>query len=246
MAYAVCIRARLIEAERWRDKSMTGVLKISGTNYRFKTRSHLTKAINSQYSEISWKPSPGDELIFDGEIFKDQAIIDHVELWRPQDFFPLGRHVEFAKRIHNQIPSLPSMSKLLRHSLHDDEGFEIRFVRWMKRVDYIDGRKKIPAILSAICADNEIRFCAKTKSEGKMCDLDKVILLPIIAETLQIPRAEIQADEPLGVPEKAVKTSSNNPNKWIPGQPYRPIGMPEVDPFDENAPALESYSDIPF
>ena len=63
MAYAVCLRARVVSKNHWRDNSLTGTMLIEEKEYGFKTRGHIAKAINSQYKDVSWKPEEGEEVI---------------------------------------------------------------------------------------------------------------------------------------------------------------------------------------
>lgn len=245
MAYAVCTRARILKKEHWRDNTLTGTLAIGADEYQFKTRGHISKAINSRYSDVAWKPGENDEILFDGEIFRDQAIIDHMEPWRPEDHTPLGRHEDLIERLGRSLPDIPEMSKLARQRLHDDEGVSVRCIRWMKDATARQGRKDIPVVLSAICAEGEIRFAARTKSGAKLVDNRTVAALPLIAQMLGIPVADFSTPEALPAPKPV---STKNPNKWVPGVPYRPEGMPERDPFtDEGNPFVgETYDDIPF
>lgn len=240
MAYAVCVRASVVDAKCWRDNSFTGTLRIDGKDYQFKTRHTITKAVNARYTNIAWKPGAGEEVIFDGEIFQDQIIIDQIERWNPCEFSPLDRHPELVERLVNGIESLSPMNKAWRIGHHEDDGIRVTVLRWLKNV-YLDPvQKKEEIVLDAICAEREIRFAARLKTTGEVVANAEAPILPFIAEMLGIPRVE-PLPEKKAEPARAKHSDKGNPNKWIPGKPYRPIGMPEPivdersnlhDPFD--------------
>tara|TARA_B100000678_G_scaffold156089_1_gene130349 strand:- start:1342 stop:2088 length:747 start_codon:yes stop_codon:yes gene_type:complete len=248
MAYAVCARARILAKDHWRDNTLTGTILVDGSEYQFKTRGHVAKATNSRFTDVQWKPEEDDEIIFDGELFKNQAIIDHMEPWRPSEHTPLGRHDDLVNRLTERLPSLSEMTKHTRHRAHIDQGVEVRCIRWVKDATAKQGRKNIPVVVSAICADGEIRFASRTKAGAKLVDNSTVAILPLLAQTLGIPTPEFESAP---VPKPAAKKTAN-PNKWVAGQPYRPEGMPEPepemdDPFsDAGSTTGEVYDDIPF
>lgn len=248
MAYVVCARARLITKDHWRDNTLTGTILVDGSEYQFKTRSHIAKATNSRFTDVEWKPEEGDEVIFDGELFKNQAIIDHIEPWRPNEHTPLGRHDDLLGRLKETLPSIAEMTKHTRHRTHVDEGVEVRCIRWVKDATAKQGRKTIPVVVSAICADGDIRFASRTKAGAKLIDNSTVAILPLLAQTLGIPSPEFD-NTPA---QKPTPKKTSNPNKWIAGQPYRPEGMPEPepemdDPFsDSETSGGVVYDDIPF
>ena len=98
-------------------------------------------------------------------------------------------------------------------------------------------------MVSAIIAEGDIRFALRNRSGGALLPPDSVAILPILAQTLGIPRATFK-----GQSKKApVVKASGNPNKWRPGVPYKPEGMPETDVFDDNS-VFDGpvYDDIPF
>ena len=248
MAYAVCMRARIIEKEHWRDNSVTGTLEINDAIYRFKTRKLIVQAVNSRYSNIAWKPQPGDEVIIDGDIFSDQVVIDHIEQWRPQDHTLLGRHDSIVERLIQSLPAMPEMTKALRVRSHQDCGTPVYIARWGKDAQAKDGRAMVPAVVSAIMAEAEIRFACRAKMGGKLLPNDNVAILPLLASTLGIPHAEILAPaKTIKQPKPIARSGAKGRNKWIPGQPYTPDGMPDRTPFDEFAPtSAPVYDDIPF
>ena len=245
MAYAVCMRARIENLEHWRDNSLTGRLVHSGGTMDFKTRGHIAKTVNSQYREVSWKPTEGEEIIFDGDIHGERVILDHIEPWRPQDFRVLDRHTELQERLVSGIAAMPEMTKSMRQRAHDDDGTEIRVIRWMKPAQASYGRQKMACIVSAIIADGEIRFAMRNRSGAALLPFDKVAVLPLLAGTLGIPSLTLDLQSTATPAPKVV--TSGNPNKWRPGVDYRPEGMPEHDPFDFDAPSTgQVYDDIPF
>ena len=246
MAYAVCMRARVLNLEHWRDNSLTGTLEIQGSEYEFKTRGHIAKAINAQYRDVSWKPQGGDEVILDGDVSGSRVIMDHVEPWRPQDFRVLERHEDLQRRFVTEAPRLPTMTKIMRQDVHDDGGTEIRVIRWMKAAQAIQGRRMMATIVSAIIAEDEMRFAMRNRSGAAMLPFDKVAVLPLLAGGLGIPFLTLDAPAPTSARKPAVVTG--DPNKWRPGVAYRPEGMPERDPFDDLAPITGPvvYDDIPF
>lgn len=244
MAYAVCMRARVLKLEHWRDNSLTGTLDIQGTEHEFKTRGHIAKAINAQYRDVSWKPQEDEEVILDGDVSGNRVIIDHLEPWRPQDFKVLDRHEDLQRRFIAEVENMPTMTKTMRQDIHDDNGTQVRVIRWMKPAQASQGRSMMATIVSAIIAEGEMRFAMRNRSGGAMLPFDKVAVLPLLAGGLGIPFLTL--DSPTAPRKPAVITG--NPNKWRPGVTYKPEGMPERDPFDDLAAATGPvvYDDIPF
>lgn len=257
MAYASCVRARVLSKEHWRDNTLTGILSIDGVEHQFKTRGHVAKAVNSQFRDVDWKPSDGEEVIIDGDVSGGRVVVDHIEPWRPQEYELLGRHGDIVERAIAEIERAPEMSKLLRHRQHEDDGADVRIVRWMRHARARDGRKERTAIVSAIVADGEMRFCCRYREGGARVPANDVAVLPLLAAAAGIPTAAVETAR---TPPKSTATtaaSRTDPNKWIPGKPYRPEGMPQqadpyadddFDPFGETAMSGPTYADddIPF
>jgi len=243
MAYAVCMRARVTGLEHWRDNSLTGTLEHAGETFDFKTRGHIAKAVNAQYRDVSWKPTEGSEIIFDGDISGRRVILDHIEPWKPHEHSVLERHRDLQERLIDRLGTMPEMTKVMRHRAFDDEGIDVRLVRWMKTARAGEGRRVQDCIISAIIAEGDIRFAARDRSGAAPVALDRVALLPLIAGSLGIPSLILDA-APVAIPESRV---SRNPNKWRPGMDYRPEGMPERDPFHPDALVTgPAFDDIPF
>lgn len=251
MTYMACVRARLARCVHARDNVVSGEIEIAGELYSFQTRSHIAAAVNRNYRGVNWKPSDGDEVLIDGDLVKGHFTVDHIEAWQPDAYQPLERHAELVARLDDAVGAMPEMSKLLRHRLSVDGE---HCLRWNEPADASLGRRSEPAILSAIFVDWDCRFLARTRKEGRIVPLEQVSILPLLAQTLGIPTAHVagqQTSEPrikIGRPPAPARRGrkvicSSNPNKWIPGQPYRPEGMPEPP---QDALGEPPFSDCPF
>lgn len=261
MAYQACVRARLVRHSHTRDNTIEGELEADGVTFSYESRGHIVKAVNRLYRSVSWKPKEGDEVLIDGDFVRGHAVIDHIEPWSPQDYSPLHRHTELIERLRAMLPSFPELGKALRHRAHNDNGDEVRVIRWQNPAKSWIGRAELPAIVSAIIANDDIRFCARTQDGGRELQLDSTAILPLIADTLGIPSLDVSSPKPsrrdrvfgtrkpnpMKRPPAKSKLSAGNPNKWRPGQPYRPIGMPEPDiPEGTLNPDVPPFSDCPF
>lgn len=250
MAYLACVRARLVRHEHARDNVIEGELTIGDETYSYQSRGHIAKAVNRFYRSVNWKPREGDEVIIDGDLANGLFTIDHIEPWRPDAFTPLGRHEDLIERLPQAIAEMPELNKILRHRL-DENG--VRFVRWADQIDGKMGRRDMPSLVSAIIDADGIRFSALTREMGRTIPLEGASILPLIAKALGIPHAEMprksKTEPRLKIGRKPPPRSStrktlasSDPNKWVPGVPYRPVGMPE--PEVETLPP--PYSDCPF
>lgn len=261
MAYQACVRAKLVRHTHTRDNTIEGELEADGHRFTYESRGHIVKAVNRLYRSVNWKPSEGDEVLIDGDFVRGHAVIDHIEAWAPQDYSSLDRHTELVERLRASLPAFPELGKALRHHAHNDNGDEVRVIRWQNPTRGWIGRAELPAVVSAIIANDDIRFCARTQDGGRGLQLENTAILPLIAETLGIPMLDVSAPKPsrrervLGTrkpnpmrnePAKS-KLSAGDPNKWRPGQPYRPIGMPEPQmPEGILDPDIPPFPDCPF
>ncbi len=244
MAYQVCMRALVVRHQHNRDNSVEGTINVQGQQITYKSRGHIAKAVNRIYRNVSWKPAEGEEVIIDGDLNGKHIIVDHIEPWRPREFVIIDRYKDFQAKLLERLKIIPEMGPILRQSLHDDEGTQVRYVRWAKPVKAREGRKTLPAIITAIEAEGDMRFALRSQVTGKILPQQDVAILPLIANTLGIPFVFEPDAVPLG--------RSSDPNKWRPGVPYRPIGMPQDSPvlmtdevpFDTGEPVEDA--DCPF
>jgi len=250
------MRARIVRHVHARDNIISGTAEIDGKSYTYSSRGHIAKAVNRLYREVSWKPQEGDEIVIDGEVTGECLIIDHLEPWDPGRFNPLDRHQDLQERLLAKLPKMPSVGKHLRHSSHSDEGIQVSYLRWTAPVETQIGRKKVPVIVSAIAAEGELRFAFLAQHGASRVAANQVPFLPVLAESLGIPSiaAPRQATPASSRPQHVSKEARRDPNKWRPGVPYRPEGMPEPEPeFDipfDHQPGLSANQlpadDCPF
>lgn len=254
MTYQACVRARLVRLSRNTDDVITGALEANGKRFTFASRSDVQAAANRIFKSVSWTPCENDEIIFDGDIIQGHVIIDHIERWEPAAYQPLSGHDTLVAKLRSAIPAIPEFSRLLRQSAHNDNGETIRIARWQTPATGKLGHSYVPTIISAVLIGDDIRFRAQSVQGAKPVSLADAKLLPLLENAADPKKAGVRHADRAFVPRTATSSSSGrrklragDPNKWIPGQPYKPLGMPVSENANDDLPDVaRARADCPF
>lgn len=177
MTYMPCTKGIIKTIIRLNGNKISGKIEINGKLYYYETRNDLGRAINKVYINKLWTPKINTEVIVDAVYYnnithiyensnKDVLIIDHIEKWEPKKYVTLLKYQDIQERLIKNIKKIYYRDKLLKYSVHDDDGTEVIIMRW-KYPALIKNQIIItPVIVNAIIADDEIRFKFSTKNAG--------------------------------------------------------------------------------
>ncbi len=254
MTYLACVLARLVRQELTARGSLTGELEAGGHRYTYETRASITDAANKIFKAVTWKPSCREDILIDGDFIQGNVIIDHVQKWQPEAYAPIPAHHALVKRLEQTLPDIPELNRLVRHHAQNDNGDPIRIARWQTPVSGRLGRLHVPAIVSAILLGGELRFRAQSQQGARPVPLSSTNLQPLLEGVLDPRKANARHADRAFVPREAAshhagrrKLRAGDPNKWVAGQPYKPVGMPApLNANDDHPGAMRSDTYCPF
>lgn len=178
MAYVHCMPARVMALQHGLDNIVTGTLRTPLGDLAFKTRGHIVKATNKIYRGCPWKPSAGEDVLFDAEINGSSAVVDHIE----RDLGPTvekGAANPHLDTIRDLLPKHPPATKTLRVCRH---GGPTR-LRFAANASRRDPRGRIQdEIVHAMHDDGAWSIWTVTRDGGELSGkgIDAAVL-PIIA-----------------------------------------------------------------
>ena len=254
MTYKACVRARLVRHELTNSLGIRGQLEADGKTYSYETRSTIKDAVNRIYKAVNWTPAKNDEIILDGDFIQGHVIIDHIERWEPAAYQPLAAHKTLVDTLGKVLPEIPEFNRLIRHHAYNDNGETIRIARWQTPASGRIGRHFVPTIISAILMDGELRFRAQSQQGARSVPLHAIKMQPLLEAAIDPKKANARHTDRAFIPREASHTTASrrklragDPNKWVPGRPYDPFGMPSpVTANDALPPAARAISDCPF
>ena len=243
MSYMVCTRARIETLSYAPGNMIAGTLLIDGKSYPYRTRGHLVHATGKHWSETKWRPVEGDDVLIDAEKGPGGVVIDSIEQFQPQLYQASLPLAEFQERLATAIPGLQPMNKQWRIGSTVDGETTIYCLRFATAAPIKStAEKPRSAVVSAILAEGDIRYHAVDKKTGKTVPIEDVNFTPIILQLIGIPLLKFDVQErfvskrtsPQAGAEdrnRSRRAQNDKPggkrNKWVPGKPYRPEGMPE-------------------
>lgn len=237
MSYIVCRRAHIDEMSYAPGNMLVGRLHISDREYEFRTRGHLVHAVNKNWQGSNWRPAADTTVIIDGEKSPGGIIIDSIEPFWPEAHQIVERLAPYDQRLYDALMDADPMTKKCRVGKDDDDGIPVMYARWKDdvRVKQDDGHTANGVVL-AIAAENEVRFRIVDKKLGVDLPAENAVLEPVVLPMIGIPTLRLGAPRNLETIRTGIRQAGNglksaNPNKWVPGREYKPVGMPT--PFDD-------------